>query len=251
MKRRRLPIRSLRRLICGWRWLYGAERAETAAAAEAKLAQDTSEGASDRLKLLAQFCFEMNSSGDYSRAAGVMKQFKELYPRDLAGVLGLARVLRAQGHLPEALQAAQQVFSEDPYNSDAYSEAEIAMTGMDRFQGALQLQEQAQRLGVVPGGIRLAAAYLAGDAAELAQETAAIATPGAGTVRSPMGGWPTMGSIWTTRAGWLAGLRCGTLRRLMRARLRTAGFCGALSAGAGRSGSRADEDVQPGGGLCR
>jgi serine/threonine protein kinase len=161
-------------------WLYRAERAETAAAAEAKLAQDTSEGASDRLKLLAQFCFEMNSSGDYGRAAGVMKQFKELYPRDLAGVLGLAQVLRAQGHLPEALQAAQQVFSEDPYSSDAYSEAEIAMTGMDRFQGALQLQEQAHKLGVVPGGIRLAAAYLAGDAAELAKETAAIATSSAG-----------------------------------------------------------------------
>jgi eukaryotic-like serine/threonine-protein kinase len=165
-------------------WLYRAERAEVAAAAEAKLAQDTSEGASDRLKLLAQLCFEMNSSGDYTRAAGVMKQFKELYPRDPAGVLGLAQVLRAQGHLPEALQAAQQVFSEDPYSSDAYSEAEIAMTGMDRFQGALQLQEQAQRLGVVPGGIRLAAAYLAGDAAELARETAVIATPSAGALES-------------------------------------------------------------------
>ena len=165
-------------------WLYRAERAEVAAAAEAKLAQDTSEGASDRLKLLAQLCFEMNSSGDYNRAAGVMKQFKELYPRDLAGVLGVARVLRAQGHLPEALQAAQQVYSEYPYSSDAYSEAEMAMTGMDRFQGALQLQEQAQRLGVIPGGIRLAAAYLAGDVAELARQTAAIATPSAGAQES-------------------------------------------------------------------
>jgi eukaryotic-like serine/threonine-protein kinase len=165
-------------------WLYRAERAEVAAAAEAKLAQDTSEGASDRLKLLAQLCFEMNSTGDFNRAAGVMKQFKELYPRDLAGVLGLARVLRAQGRLPEALQAAQQVYSEYPYSSDAYSEAEMAMTGMDRFQGALQLQEQAQRLGVIPGGIRLAAAYLAGDTTELAKEMAAIATPSAGAQES-------------------------------------------------------------------
>jgi serine/threonine-protein kinase len=103
-----------------------------------------------------------------------MKQFKELYPRDLAGVLGTARVLRAQGHLPEALQAAQQVYGEDPYNADAYAEAEIAMIGMDRFQGALQLQEQAQRLGVIPGRMTLAATYLSGDAAKLQQETAAI-----------------------------------------------------------------------------
>jgi serine/threonine protein kinase/tetratricopeptide (TPR) repeat protein len=161
-------------------WLYRAERAETAAASEAKLAQDTSEGGSDRLKLLAQFSYEMNSSGDYNRAAGVMKQFKELYPRDLAGVLGTARVLRAQGHLPEALQAAKQVYGDDPYNADVYAEAEITMIGMDRFQGALQLQEQAQRLGVIPGGTTLAATYLSGNAAKLQQETAAILIMSAG-----------------------------------------------------------------------
>ncbi len=153
-------------------WLYRAERAETAAASEAKLAQDTSEGASDRLKLLAQLCFEMNSTGDYSRAAGVMKQFKELYPRDMTGVLSVARVLRVQGHLPEALQAAQQVYEENPYNADAYAEAEAAMIGMDHYQSALQLQEQAQRLGVVPSGVTFAAAYLVGNSNELARETA-------------------------------------------------------------------------------
>jgi serine/threonine-protein kinase len=165
-------------------WLYRADRAEGATASEAKLAQDNSDGNSDRTKLLAQFSFEMNSSGDYSRAAGVMKQFKELYPRDPAGVLGLARVLRAEGHLPEALQAAQQVYAEDPYNVDAYTEAEIDMIGMDRFRGALQLQEQARRLGVIPTGGTLAAAYLAGDAAEVARSAAAILTMSAGGSQS-------------------------------------------------------------------
>jgi len=65
-------------------------------------------------------------------------------------MLGTARVLRAQGELPEALQAAQQVYGEDPANAEAYREAEAAMIGMDRFQGVLQLDEQAAKLGVTP-----------------------------------------------------------------------------------------------------
>lgn len=159
-------------------WIYRAEGAESAAATEGKLAQDGAENASDRLKLLAQFCYEMNTTGDLGRAAGVMRQYKELFPRDIAGVLGTARVLRAQGHLPEALQAAQQVYAESPYDSDAYGEAEELMVGMDRFQGVLELQEQARRLGVMRSGSGIAAAYLAGKKDDLERLMGAI-KPGA------------------------------------------------------------------------
>ena len=117
-------------------WLYKAEMAEPAAAGEAKLAQETTtENASDKLKLLAEFCYEMNATGDYSRAAGVLRQFKELYPQDEEGELALAqaRLLRAEGHLPEALQAAQLAYGENPYSADAYAEAEVSMLGMDRY----------------------------------------------------------------------------------------------------------------------
>jgi serine/threonine protein kinase/tetratricopeptide (TPR) repeat protein len=155
-------------------WLYANEKAETAAASEAKLAAATAEDGSDRLKLLAQFCDAMNGSGDYGRAAGIMRQFKELYPHDVAGELGMARMLRAQGHLPEALQAALQASGHAPYLAEAYLEAEAAMVGMDREQGALQLQEQAKRLGVVRTGSALASAYLAGDAAVLMREINAV-----------------------------------------------------------------------------
>ncbi len=154
-------------------WLYGSERSEASAASEAKLAVAAAEEGSDRSKLLAEFCEAMNASGDYSRAAGIMRQFKELYPHDVAGELGVARVLRAQGHLPEALQSAQQAFAQAPYLGDAYLESEAAMIGMDRYQGALQLQEQARRLGVVRSGNTLAAAYLGGDRAVLDREVAA------------------------------------------------------------------------------
>jgi serine/threonine-protein kinase len=155
-------------------WLYRAERAETIAAEEGKLGAEAAQNGSERLKLLALLCFEMNTTGDYARAAGVVKQIRELYPHDISGVLGQARVLHAQGHLPEALQAAQQVYAQDPYNTDAYIEAETLMVGIDRYHGALQLQDQAQRFGVVTSAGTLAAAYIAGDNEVLGRLTAAL-----------------------------------------------------------------------------
>jgi serine/threonine protein kinase/tetratricopeptide (TPR) repeat protein len=152
-------------------WLYSFEHAETAASAEAKLAVEAAEGTGDRLRLLTQFCYEMNMDGDYARSGGILKQFRELFPHDSAGLLGQARLLRAQGHLPEALQAAQQTYSDDPYNGDAYAEAEAALIGLDRFRSALQLQEQTARLGMVRNETSLTAAYLAGDKDALERET--------------------------------------------------------------------------------
>ena len=157
-------------------WLYRAQNAEAMAASEARLAQDDSTEASDRLQLLTQFCNEINASGDYGRAAGIVKQFRELYPHDVSGVLAQSIVLRKLGHMPEALQAAQQVYTDDPYRSAAYMEAETEMVALDRYQGALELHAQAQRLGVLLGRNRLAAAYLAGDGAVLAGESAELKT---------------------------------------------------------------------------
>jgi serine/threonine protein kinase/tetratricopeptide (TPR) repeat protein len=159
-------------------WLYREEMAESTAAEEAKLALDTAEGRGDRLKLLTQFCFEMNATGDTLKAAGVMRQFKELFPRDGAGSLGTARVLRAQGHLPEALQAAQQALAEDPYDGEAYAEAELSMVGLDRYRDALQLQDQARRSGVVRSGVTLSAAYLGADQSAMDNVTATIQNRG-------------------------------------------------------------------------
>ncbi|CAN5751501.1 hypothetical protein BH10ACI4_BH10ACI4_17070 [soil metagenome] len=152
-------------------WLYSFEHAEGAASTEAKLAVDAAEGTGDRLRLLTQFCYEMNVDGDYGRSTGILKQFRELFPRDSAGLVGQARLQRAQGHLPEALQAAQQTYADDPYNGDAYVEGEAALIGLDRFRGALQLQEQTARLGMVRNETSLTAAYLAGDKDALERET--------------------------------------------------------------------------------
>ena len=155
-------------------WLYRAEKAEVAAANAASLAQDAARQASDRERRLAEFCYAMNASGDYADALAIIRQYAELYPNDSEGLVGLARVLRAEGHLVEALLAAQQAYGEDPYQADAYREAELAMIGLDRYDDALHLESQSQRLGVAPSGSSLAAAYLAGRNNIVAQEVGAL-----------------------------------------------------------------------------
>jgi serine/threonine protein kinase len=155
-------------------WLYREEKAEVAAASAASLAQDAARQASDSVRRLAEFCYEMNTSGDYGRAATSIRQYAELYPNDSEGMVGLARVLRAEGHFVEALLAAQQAYGEDPYRTDAYREAELAMIGLDRSDDALHLESQSQRLGVASGGSSLAAAYLAGKDDIVAVEARAL-----------------------------------------------------------------------------
>jgi eukaryotic-like serine/threonine-protein kinase len=155
-------------------WLYRAEKAEVGAANAANLAQAAASDASDAVRRLAEFCYEMNSSGDYRSATTTIRQYAEIYPNDNEGLVGLARVLRAEGHLVEALLAAQQAYGTDPYRADAYREAELAMIGLDRYDDALHLESQSQRLGIAPSGSLLAAAYLAGKGNIVALEIGAL-----------------------------------------------------------------------------
>ncbi|MDE3104082.1 MAG: protein kinase [Acidobacteriota bacterium] len=170
-------------------WLYSAEQAEIAAAEEARAAESASDTSSDRLHLLSQFTAAMLASGDYARATAILKQFKQLYPNDPAAGLAMARLQLAEGHLPEALQAAQQNYNQNPYGTDAYTLAEQAMVGMGRAQGALQLQDQAHRLGVLQAGPTLLAAYMEGNASALDRELAA-ANPAANPAATARAGQP-------------------------------------------------------------
>jgi eukaryotic-like serine/threonine-protein kinase len=151
-------------------WLYSTEKAEVASANAAGLALDGSRDADDKIRLLTEFCFEMNSSGDYGKAVTTIRQYTDRYPHDVEGMVGLARVLREQGHLVEALLAAEQGYREDPYAAAAYDQAERAMIGLDRYDEALHLEKQARRLGVERSENALAAAYLAGKQDGVAEE---------------------------------------------------------------------------------
>jgi serine/threonine protein kinase/tetratricopeptide (TPR) repeat protein len=143
-------------------WLYGSEKAEAAAANTAELARSAAAKTSDKVKLLAQFCYEMNASGNYGRALEVIREYVARYPLDVDGRKGLARVLRVEGNLPDALQAAQQGYGDNPFDAEIYAEAELAMIGMEHYDSALQLAVQAERVGVAKSGNPLTAGYLAG-----------------------------------------------------------------------------------------
>ncbi|WP_158791617.1 serine/threonine-protein kinase [Granulicella sp. L60] len=155
-------------------WLYRSEKAEVAATHAAELAQSAPAQASDKMKLLSQFCYELIATGDYGKATQTIREFVARYPRDVEGMKGLARVLRLQGHPAEALLAAQQGYNEDPYDAETYAEAEIAMITMNRYDSALQLDAQARRLGVLPAGLTLTAGYLNGREDIVTEETNAL-----------------------------------------------------------------------------
>jgi eukaryotic-like serine/threonine-protein kinase len=162
-------------------WLYSSEKAEVASANAAELARSAAAKTSDRVKLLAQFCYEMNASGNYGRAMEVIREYVARYPLDVDGKKGLARVLRAEGNLPDALQAARQGYGENPFDAETYAEAELAMIGMEHYDAALQLEAQAERVGVAKSGTALTAGYLAGKQDLVEAEVSLIQEEMAGT----------------------------------------------------------------------
>jgi eukaryotic-like serine/threonine-protein kinase len=162
-------------------WLYRSEKAEVASANAAELARGAAGNASEKVKLLTQFCYEMNASGDNGRALKTIREFVARYPRDVEGMRGLALALRVQGLLPEALQAAQRGYGEHPFDAETYAEAELAMIEMNRYDDALQLGAQAEHVGVLPGQDALIADYLAGKEDATAARVNAMQVAFAGT----------------------------------------------------------------------
>jgi serine/threonine protein kinase/tetratricopeptide (TPR) repeat protein len=156
--------------------LYRRKRAELAAAEAAKLALAAADDASERTRAVAQYEYEMNASGDYTRAANIIRPLVTEDVHDADAMVRLARTLRLQGRVAEALQMAQQAYAEDPFNQDAYGEAESALIGLDRYEAASQVDAQAERAGVGRLSGTLTSAFLGGRAEELAAAIAAIVT---------------------------------------------------------------------------
>jgi eukaryotic-like serine/threonine-protein kinase len=143
-------------------WLYRDEKAEVASADAATAAREASAHASDKVKLLAKFCYEMNASGDTNQAAKTIHNYMTRYPLDVDGMRGMALVLGMQGHLLEALKMAQQGYTRDPFDAQIYAEAELAMIGMGRYDDVLQLETEAKRVGLAGSANVLTAGYLGG-----------------------------------------------------------------------------------------
>ncbi len=154
--------------------IYRRSRAELAAADAARLALAAADTASERTRTFAQYEYEMNASGDYTRASSVISPLVAANPHDAGAMERLARALRLEGRVGEALQMAQQAYAEAPFDLDAYTEAESSLIGLDRYEAAAQVDAQAQKLGVGRLNGALTAAYLGGRADALASAIAAI-----------------------------------------------------------------------------
>jgi len=151
-------------------WLARSQGAELDAANAARMAQSAAVHASERVRLLAQFCYLINVNADYAQAQRVIRRYVTLNPHDAGGLAQLALVSRLQGYLPEGLLAAQQSYGEDASATGAYEEAERALIGVDRYDAALQLEAQGQHKSAASGANTLAAAYLGGKQDVLAKQ---------------------------------------------------------------------------------
>jgi eukaryotic-like serine/threonine-protein kinase len=151
-------------------WLYREEKAEVASANAAGFARDAAVHSSEAVKLLAKFCFEMNGSGDLVQATRTIREYVLRYPLSVDGRKELALALRVQRQYPEALQAAQQGYETNPFDAEAYSEAERDLIGMDRYGSVLELESQAGHVGVASRTNVLTAAYLDGREDLVAQQ---------------------------------------------------------------------------------
>jgi serine/threonine protein kinase/tetratricopeptide (TPR) repeat protein len=143
-------------------WLYRGEKAEVASANAAGLARNAAVHASEAVKLLARFCFEMNESGDLTQATRSVREYMLHYPLSTEGRKGLALALRVQAKFSESLEVAHQGLKENLFDAELYDEAERDLIGMNRFGSALELSSQAFRVGVIRDSNVLTAAYLNG-----------------------------------------------------------------------------------------
>ena len=179
------------------------------AAETAKLALDAADHTGPRTKTMAQYEYEMNGSGDYAHAATIIRQWVASNPHDADALEKLARCLRLEGRVAEALQTAQQAITEDPFNVDAYLQAENSLLGLDRYAAASQMDAQVQKFGTGRLGGALITAYLEGRNADA--DAAANALQGPRTGFRPdwnlgiyldnIGHLAAGADVWRSRAG--------------------------------------------------
>lgn len=151
-------------------WLARLQGAEMEAADAARTAHVAAAHASDRVRLMAEFCYLINVTSDFAQATRIMRRYVTQNPHDADGLAKLALVSRLQGYLPEALLAAQQSYGEDPSQALAYDEAEKSLIGVDRYDDAADLEVQSRRAGVTSGANALAIAYLSGKQGMVAKQ---------------------------------------------------------------------------------
>jgi serine/threonine-protein kinase len=157
--------------------LYASDRAESAAAAAARLANASAANASARTSLLAQYAYEIDATGNLSRATDVARHFATLYPLDPAGARNLSEIQRLDGKFDAALDAAQRGLVADPSDAALYREAELSLIALNRYDDALALVQKSAQLASANDDLALTTAYLAAKPDLLATSVERAARP--------------------------------------------------------------------------
>ena len=145
--------------------LYARDGAEVPAARLAAQALASSSRTGPRVAGLAQVAAASLSDEDPVRAATLARHLLNTRPQDELALIAMAQVMRRQGHMTEALLTAQQAYRLYPLSASAYSEAALALIGLDRYQEALALDQKALDLGLSCDCGADIAHYLKGDSA--------------------------------------------------------------------------------------
>ena len=128
--------------------IYEEQGAELPAAESAGRALATSGGASPQVKLMARTAAQLLREDDPATAVATIRRAAAQWPEDTDLLTMLAHVMRSSGHMAEALLAAEKALAHDPYRSEAYREAALALIGQDRYPDALAVARQAAEHGV-------------------------------------------------------------------------------------------------------
>ncbi len=143
-------------------WTYEGQFAEVAAADAARRAKLSAAQAGDRVRTMTEVAAAALDAGDYGAAGAASRRLIGAYPKDTAGMLLLARVMRLQGHMTESLLSAEEAYRREPTSGEAYREAGRALLGLNRFDEALHLADVARQAGSVDDSWRGAAMSLGG-----------------------------------------------------------------------------------------
>jgi serine/threonine-protein kinase len=156
--------------------LFGEQMSELKASASSLAATRAAAAAisdtDDRVRLLAQFRFAVDSDGDLDTALKTAQRFIQLYPRDASGPEALSEALRLEGRFAESLQAAQTAYALNPFDVEIDWQAEHAMLCANGFDSVGQIEWVMQGLNLPSGPDALTAYYLAGRLPDLERKLA-------------------------------------------------------------------------------
>ena len=149
------------------------------AAGRARQANDLGAALSDRDRLYVDAEFNILGNHDLLKAAEEVEERMRQFPHDTAAPGVLATIYNAMGRYADAHDEAQKKIGASSHEASGYQEEQSALIGLDRYEAASRVQQEAAKHGVKMDGFDAMLAFLGGNQSLFAQDAALAITPGA------------------------------------------------------------------------